>query len=408
VAVATADQPGGPYTDHGPIIAQEDGSIDPAPVVETNGQRYLVWKEDGNSRGRTTPIWLQRLSDDGTKLAGEPHELIHNDAPWEGAVTEGPYILRRNDWYYLFYSGSACCGNGCSYALGVARSRSLFGPWEKDPANPILGGNQTWKCPGHGSVVQDGQGRYFFLYHAYSTGGTVFTGREGMLDEIKFGADDWPTMNDGNGPSASAPSPFGAVQKNHGGTYSENFTGEYLDSGWQWPQQHEPVHKLENGKLLLTVTSQRTNFVAAVLARSSTAPDYQASTAFETSSLKPACAIGICAFGDSENAVGAAYQDSQIVTWRREHGTTRELARQPAPSGTKLYLRLTAHDGYRFQLEVGPDGAKWENCGPATDAKNLPPWDRSVRVALTVGGTPDAAGIFDSFLIQPLQSSSAK
>jgi xylan 1,4-beta-xylosidase len=401
VAVAIADHPGGPYTDHGPIIAQEDGSIDPAPVVDTNGQRYLIWKEDGNSRGRITPIWAQRLNDEGTKLVDEPHQLIYNDASWEGGVVEGPYILRRNGWFYLFYSGSACCGKGCSYALGVARSHTLFGPWEKNPKNPILDGNKTWKCPGHGSVVEDGQGRYFFLYHAYSTAGTVYTGREGMLDEIKFGADDWPMMNDRTGPSVQAPSPLGAVQKNRGGVYSENFTGEYLDSGWQWPQQHEPVHKLENGRLLLTAT-HGTNFVAGVLARSTTAPDYSAVAVFETSSLKPGNAIGLCAFGDSDNSVGAVFCDGKMITWRREHGTTSQIASQSAPTAAKLYVRLTAHDGYRFQLEVSADSAKWDNCGPATDARNLPPWDRSVRVALTVGGVAGASGTFDSFSIQPL------
>jgi len=407
VAVATADKPGGPYTDHGPIIAQDDGSIDPAPVIDTDGKRYLVWKEDGNSRGRITPIWAQRLSEDGTKLIDEPHELIHNDVPWEENLVEGPYILRRNDWFYLFYSGSGCCGEGCRYALGVARSHTLFGPWEKNPKNPILAGNKIWKCPGHGSVVQDEQGRYFFLYHAYPTTGSVYIGREGMLDEIKFGADDWPTINDGAGPSIQAPSPFGAVQKNHGGAYSEDFSDQYLDSGWQWPQQHEPVHKLEKGKLLLTAT-HGTNFVAGVLARSTTSPDYSAMTTFETSSLKAGTAIGLCAFGDSDNSVGTAFCEGQMITWRREHGTTRQISSQPAPSGGKLYVRLIAHEGHRFQLEASADGAKWDNCGPTTDARNLPPWDRSVRVALTVGGVADASGTFDSFSIQPLLPAAAK
>ena len=79
---------------------------------------------------------------------------------------EGPFVLRHGDWFYLFYSGNGCCGVNCDYALGVARARTLFGPWEKDPSNPILAGNETWKCPGHGSIVQDERGRYFFLYHA--------------------------------------------------------------------------------------------------------------------------------------------------------------------------------------------------------------------------------------------------
>jgi len=402
VAVATASHPGGPYTDHGPIVAQEDGSIDPAPVADTNGVRYLIWKEDGNSRGHPTPIWAQRLSDDGTQLLDQPHELIHNDAEWEGGLVEGPYVLRRNGWFYLFYSGNGCCGTGCHYALGVARSRSLFGPWEKNPLNPILAANEAWKCPGHGSVVEDERGRYFFLYHAYSAAGTVFTGREGMLDEVTFGLDDWPTLNHGNGPSVHAPSPYGAVQKNAGAGFTDDFTGEHLDSGWQWPQQREPAHELQQGRLRLAARGTETNFLAAVLARSTTTTDYAVTAAFETASLKPGCAVGLCAFGDSENAFGVAFCDGRIITWRRDRGHARELDGQTAPAAAKLYLRLTARQGYRFQPEVSPDGAQWQPCGAAADAKELPPWDRSVRVALTVGGILNAEGSFDSFSIQPI------
>jgi hypothetical protein len=96
------------------------------------------------------------------------------------------------------------------------------------------------------------------------------------------------------------------------------------------------------------------------------------------------------------------YQDGSIITWRRNHGAQRELARQSAPPGKKVWLRLTARRGYRFQLEFSAGDDKWMPVGDATVAKNLPPWDRSVRVALTVGGTSGAEGTFDSFSIQPL------
>jgi beta-xylosidase len=408
VAVATADKPGGPYTEHGPLVGQEDGSIDPVPVTDTNGVRYLVWKEDGNSRNRPTPIWAQRLNDDGTKLVGEMHELIRNNVDWEGGVVEGPFILRRNDWFYLFYSGNGCCGTGCNYALGVARARSLLGPWEKNPLNPILAGNETWKCPGHGSIVTDPDGRYWLLYHAYSTTGTIFTGREGMLDEVKFGPDGWPTINAGNGPSKKAPSPFGAVQKVSGGSYSDDFNSDNLESGWQWPQHQEPVHRLKDGQLHLSGGGRGTNFLSAVLARSTITADYVAATVIETKSLKPGAAAGLCAFGDGDNALGAAFQDGRMILWRRDKGVTRQLAQQPAPDAPKLYLQLTARHGYRFQLSVSTDGEKWIVCGDAADAKDLPPWDRSVRVALTVGGVADAEGIFDSFSIKPLETSTQK
>jgi beta-xylosidase len=409
VAVATADKPGGPYIDRGPLVGQDDGSIDPAPATDENGVRYLIWKEDGNSRGQPTPIWAQSLNDDGTKLAGEPHELIRNDAAsWEGGVVEGPFILRRNGWFYLFYSGNGCCGTGCSYALGVARAHSLLGPWEKNPANPILAGNETWKCPGHGSIVQDAQGRYWFLYHAYSTGGSVFTGREGMLDEVKFGPDNWPTINNGNGPSTTAVSPFGAVQLKTGASYSDDFTGDELQKGWQWPQGREPLHRLDHGRLLLGVNGQGTNFLAATLARPTTTADYVATTIIETRLLKPGSTAGLCALGDSENAMGAVFCDGSIITWRRDKGETRQLARQPAPDAPKLYLKLTARHGYHFQLAVSADGEKWMPCGDSADAKDLPPWDRSVRVALTVGGAAGAEGTFDSFSIKLLEPGLAK
>ena len=403
VAVATADKPGGPYTDHGPMVAQPDGSIDPAPVIDTNGVRYLVWKEDGNSQGKPTPIWLQRLSDDGTKLIEQPHELIRNDpSSWEGGLVEGPFILRRNGWFYLFYSGNGCCGAGCNYSLGVARARSLFGPWEKDPINPILSDNQTWKCPGHGSIVEDEKGRYFFLYHAYPVTGGIFTGREAMLDEVMFGPNDWPTINQGTGPSASAPSPFGAVQKTTAGNYAADFRRTTLDSGWQWPQQREPRYTLEGGKLHLFGKDGHTGMLSTVLARSVSVLDYAVTTTIDTSTLATNTAAGVCAFGDMDNALGLVVQDGSIVVWRREHGQIRELSRQPAPGDDRLGLRLESRGGFRFQPAFSTDGEHWTECGSPTDAKNLPPWDRAVRVALTAGGPAGAEVVCESFAIAPL------
>ena len=81
------------------------------------------------SRRQPTPIWAQKLSEDGTKLVGEMKELLRNDAPWEKQLVEGPFVLRRNGYFYMFYSGNGCCGAGCNYALGVARAKQLLG-WE--------------------------------------------------------------------------------------------------------------------------------------------------------------------------------------------------------------------------------------------------------------------------------------
>src|SRR5687768_7897603 len=104
VAVATASKASGPYTDHGPLVYEDVGSIDGMAVADERGARYLVWKEDGNSVNRPTRNWAQRLSRDGLKLVGRKVELIQNTKEWEGNVVEGAFILRRNNWFYLFYS----------------------------------------------------------------------------------------------------------------------------------------------------------------------------------------------------------------------------------------------------------------------------------------------------------------
>jgi beta-xylosidase len=410
VAVATADNPAGPYTDHGPLVAQEDGSIDPVPATDEHGRRFLIWKEDGNSRHQSTPLWAQPLDDDGTKLVGEPKELLRNDAKWEGALVEGPFLLQHGSWFYLFYSGNGCCGPGCDYALGVARSRALLGPWEKNPANPILAGNQYWKCPGHGSIVTDQQGRCWLLYHAYSVTSTVFTGREAMLDEVQFGTDDWPVINHGQGPSASAASPLGASQRKAELSFFDDFKTPFLQPGWQWPQDDEPSvqlrawlfrHGPRDAPLLLAPKpGHAKDGPGAVLARSTTTGDYVAIVEVQLASLKPGTAAGLSAFGDSANALGLAVGDGKLILWRRDKGTQTQLAQADAPKTSNLQLRMTATGGYHFQFAASADGRNWIGVGDDLVGRQLPPWDRSIRVALVVSGGDFPQAGFNSFRLQ--------
>src|SRR5919205_704182 len=208
VAVATSRSAAGPYTDHGPLVCQEVGSIDGFPVTDERGRRFLLWKEDGNSKSLPTPIWAQQLSADGTRLIGQRKEILRNTEPWEkhptlpyGDLIEGPAVVRRGGWFYMFFSGNFCCARECNYMMGVARARRLLGPWEKNPKNPILRGNESFKCPDHGTVVSDAAGRDWLLYHAMDAKDFVYVGRQALLDEVKWGRDGWPTINEGRGPS---------------------------------------------------------------------------------------------------------------------------------------------------------------------------------------------------------------
>jgi beta-xylosidase len=208
VGVASASAPVGPYTDHGPLVCQAAGSIDATQVRDAAGHPYLVWKEDGNAVRRPSRIWIQRLRRNGLGLIGPRRELLHNADRWEGAVVEAPEIVAHDGWLYLFYSGNAYGPPpNCRYALGVARSRGLFGPWQRNPANPILRSNRAWRCPGHASPVSDAAGRLLLLYHAYPAAGGANAPRQALLDVVTWSPDGWPLVNGGQGPSSSTSLP---------------------------------------------------------------------------------------------------------------------------------------------------------------------------------------------------------
>ncbi len=398
VAVASADKPQGPYHDHGPIISQPAGSIDPVACDDEQGRRFLIWKEDGNSRRLPTIIWAALLNEDGTKLAGEPVELMRNDKPWEGAVVEGPFVVRRDGWFYLFYSGNGCCGAGCNYALGVARSKSLLGPWDKNPSNPILAGNDAWRCPGHGSIVEDERGRFWLMYHAYSAEAFVFTGRQALLDEVVWAANGWPTINGGKGPSTQAVSPFDAAQQKRELDFRDEFDASVLKPGWNWPVRRQPLFQIENGKLRLTARAQKNDdFLGGLIGRSMPAGDLTATTEIDLSTLPAGALAGLAAVGDTDNATGVAVGNGKSVLWSRIRGQQRVIAEQPTPNSPHVWVRLLAKGGADYRFAVSADGAEWIAMGEQASGKQLPPWDRAMRIALTVGGRSGAEARFEFF-----------
>jgi beta-xylosidase len=99
IGAATSDKPEGPYTSSAekPLICQTDegGSIDPSSFVDEDGKRYILWKNDGNSVGARTWIYIQPTSADGLSLTGSPTQLITADQSWEGVLVEAPTLWKH-------------------------------------------------------------------------------------------------------------------------------------------------------------------------------------------------------------------------------------------------------------------------------------------------------------------------
>lgn len=209
LAVATASQPEGPFTDIGKPLQCGEGFINIDPMAyddPATGKRLLYW---GSGFG---PIKVQELADDRISFAqgSQPTELIHV-IPGEGKenyqrLIEGAWVTKHGGYYYMFYSGDNCCGPDAHYAVMVARSTSATGPFETlaqatgAPNSVIVEADKRWIAPGHNAIVQDEGGRHWILFHAVDARKSRTKDSDGvnsrrvMLAEEIAWVDGWPRI----------------------------------------------------------------------------------------------------------------------------------------------------------------------------------------------------------------------
>ncbi len=184
--ITSALTPQGPWDS--PKFLDVDG-IDPSIFTDDDGKRYLVT----NPGAQITP-----LSDEGD-LLGEPRMVWYG---WNRIKSEGPHLLKKDGWYYLFMAEG---GTGFNHVESCARSRSLYGPYESCPFNPILCEREEdsyIRRGGHGKPVQLPDGRWAFVYLCgRRVEGKTLMGRETALDPLEWTKDGWPMVNHLKGPS---------------------------------------------------------------------------------------------------------------------------------------------------------------------------------------------------------------
>ena len=218
LAVATADTPAGPFTDIGKPMHCGSGflHIDPMAFDDpATDKRLLYW---GSGFG---PLMVRELAEDRISFAddSETHILIQpagaGDPKRYDQLVEGSWVILRDGWYYLFYSGNNCCGDDAHYGVLAARSRAATGPFETlaealdNPYAMLLEGNEHWHAPGHNCVVTDAAGQDWLAYHAIDPRQPKFDAIDAdqgysrrimLLDRLEY-ADGWPRLVSGGTPS---------------------------------------------------------------------------------------------------------------------------------------------------------------------------------------------------------------
>lgn len=214
IGVAVSDSPAGPFKD-----LTDKPIFDPGyPIIDANlhfedGKVYLYysrccykhpvesevadWAKKQGWYDEIEESWIYgvEIKSDFSDIIGEPKLLLRppvkmddKQAEWESRSvtshevnrrwTEGSFIFKEGDTYYMMYSANYFGGK--NYAVGYATSKDPLGPFQKAENNPVLqknveeGGIVTGT--GHNMMFKH-NGQMYTVYH----GRTEATGDERVV-----------------------------------------------------------------------------------------------------------------------------------------------------------------------------------------------------------------------------------
>ena len=375
IGVATSRYPDHGFTDHGIIIEHGKEAID-AFIVNDAGQLYITFKAYGLD-DRPIELLGYKLSADGLKTEGETFSLLKDSSR---AGMEGQSILKKDNYYYLFYSAGNCCGQGCSYNVNVARSTNFKGPYELFNGNPLLSENDTWKCMGHGTFVTAANGSTYYLHHAYNKKTNVFTGREALLSELSWGQ--WPSLK-------TLPNSVAAKTDLY-----DTFDGPRLANYWQWDFRNSvPSFQLQKGILRLSGSQAKENLSGIVLTVRPTSDRFDMTTSVvnRNKALK-----GLAIYGDANAAVGIGVAGDSVKVWKVEN-KQRIVIKQARVLASAVGLKISMSQSGTCDFLYQTDKATWIKLASAVDIGFLPQWDRSPRLGLHYSGNEKDNAQFSFF-----------
>ena len=122
----------GPWTE--PVYLHSAG-FDASILHDDDGRKYIVSLEWETREGYEKPgVICVAEYDAKNKCLKEYPKRVYNGGTDRGCI-EAPHLTKRGEYYYLMCAEG---GTGYNHCVTMARSKSPYGPFEKDPMNPIL------------------------------------------------------------------------------------------------------------------------------------------------------------------------------------------------------------------------------------------------------------------------------
>ena len=184
-----AETPEGPWS-KAVEIAGIPG-IDPDLAWDESGSCYVPYS-GYSPKSLTHGICQVRVDLEAGSILGEPAMIWKGTG---GTCPEGPHLYRVGGWWYLMISEG---GTERCHSVTIARSRSIEGPFEESPGNPILsmrGTASPVQNTGHADLVERADGTWAMVFLGVRPAGATpmfhVLGRETFAVEISW-VNGWP------------------------------------------------------------------------------------------------------------------------------------------------------------------------------------------------------------------------
>lgn len=231
--LVTTDNIRGEWSD--PVFLNASG-FDGSLFHEKNGQKwYASMLVDHRKRKFFGGIILQEYSEAEKKLTGPVHHIFEGS---ELGLTEGPHIYQKDGYYYLLLAEG---GTEYGHAVSLTRSKSLTGPYELHPDNPLISSRDNpglaLQKAGHGDIFQTQDGEWYIAFlvgRPLTPLGRCTLGRETAIQKLVWEEGQWPRLSGGGRePELRVEAPALTPHPFEPAPVRDNFEKEVLEMHWQ-------------------------------------------------------------------------------------------------------------------------------------------------------------------------------
>ena len=201
-----------------PVYLNSAG-FDASMFHDDDGKKYVVSLEWETREGYEKPGEICMVEYDPEKQEVKGHvKRIWRGGTDRGCI-EAPHLTKRGDYYYIMCAEG---GTGYNHCVTMGRSKHVWGPYEKDPMNPIVTSrpgesyerhdpdhlklkyynpDSILQKSGHGSYVDLPNGETYLLHlcaRPFAPELCCTLGRETGIQKMRWTEDGWLRMADGS------------------------------------------------------------------------------------------------------------------------------------------------------------------------------------------------------------------